>query len=270
MTDLIFATYDLDSGTAAGRPVAPVPAGGRLYIYMATDTGAISIWNGTAWVNVAVGSPGPVGPIGPPGPDPEEPFEPFFVTGPAGSAGAAGAAGAPSTVPGPMGLTIDPDDPLEAMIVPGPSGPQGSPGPVGFSGLDADDPQEPLMVPGPPGIAGPLGPLGPPGLDADDPADPPPIPGPAGQGFTSQGAWSASGTYNPFDVVTYGGSTWLVFSAVSVSSLSPDRDTSHFILWAAKGATGTPDFALIPPPFNPLPLELAAGLTLDLMLTGLY
>lgn len=241
MTDKIFATYDFDSGLAAARPATPAAAGGRLYVYSATDTGAISIWSGTAWVVVGSGTPGPAGPIGPPGLDSEDPFEPFFVTGPSGQVGAVGAPGAASTVPGPMGLTLDPDEPAEPMIVVGPAG-----------------------------ATGPIGLLGPPGLDADDPVESPPIPGPAGQGFTSQGAWISAGTYNPFDVVTYGGSTWLCYSAVAGSSTTPDRDTGHFILWAAKGSQGSTDFALIPPPFNPLPLELAADLTFDLMLTGLY
>lgn len=148
MTDKVFATYDLDSGLAADRPATPSVAGGRLYIYSATDTGAISIWNGTAWVSGGVG--------------------------------------------------------------------------------------------------------------------------PAGQGFTNQGAWSSSGTYNPFDVVTYAGSTWLCYAAVSGSAITPDRDTSHFTLWAAKGSPGSTDSALIPPPFNPLPLELPADLRFSLALTGLY
>lgn len=269
MTDLIFATYDLHSGLAAGRPAAPAPAGGRLYVYQATDTGDISIWNGAAWV-VAGGAVGPAGPVGPMGfaLDPDDPIEAMIVPGSAGPQGAA------STVPGPAGATgfpgQDADEPLEPLMIAGPQGASGPAGLLGPPGQDADDPAEPLMLPGSVGPLGPAGADGPPGFDADELAEPPPIPGPQGQGFTSQGAWSASGTYNPFDVVTYGGSTWLVFSAVSVSALTPDRDTSHFILWAAKGATGSPDFALIPPPFNPLPLELAADLTFNLMLTGLY
>jgi hypothetical protein len=299
VTDLIFATYDLNVGLAAARPAAPAPAGGRLYIYQATDTGDISIWNGAAWVVVG----GPVGPAGPVGPmgftlDPDDPIEAMIVPGAAGPQGAA------SVVPGPQGppglaLVVDAEEPLEPLMVPGPGGPQGPAGATGFPGLDADEPAEPLMISGPQGIAGTTGLLGPPGQDADEPvepimlpgpagpsgpsgadgppgfdadelAEPPPIPGPQGQGFTSQGAWSPTGTYNPFDVVTYGGSTWLCYSAVQSSAISPDRDTSHFALWAAKGAAGTPDPTLLPVPFSPLPLELASDLTFDLMLTGLY
>jgi hypothetical protein len=49
MTDKIFASYDFDSGTAAARPATPTVSDGRLYIYVATDTGTISIWDGAAW-----------------------------------------------------------------------------------------------------------------------------------------------------------------------------------------------------------------------------
>lgn len=49
VTDNVFSTYDLISDLAANRPATPVVANGRLSIFLATDTGDISIWNGTHW-----------------------------------------------------------------------------------------------------------------------------------------------------------------------------------------------------------------------------
>jgi hypothetical protein len=49
MTDKIFASYDLESNIAANRPVTPTVSDGRLYIFVATDTHIISIWDGTQW-----------------------------------------------------------------------------------------------------------------------------------------------------------------------------------------------------------------------------
>jgi hypothetical protein len=148
VTDLIFATYDLDTGLAAGRPAAPVPAGGRLYIYMATDTGAISIWNGAAWVAVAVGIAGAAGSAGQPGFDADDALEPLMIPGQPGLPGIAGAPGIPG-IPGIPGL--DADEPLEPLMFPGPVGLLGATGPVGPPGLDAEEPLEALIIPGPPG-----------------------------------------------------------------------------------------------------------------------
>lgn len=52
MTDNVFSTYDLYSDIAANRPANPAPANGRLAVFQATDTGLISIWNGSAWKNL--------------------------------------------------------------------------------------------------------------------------------------------------------------------------------------------------------------------------
>lgn len=46
-TDKVYATYDYYSDTAANRPATPT--GNRAVVYLATDTGTVSIWNGTAW-----------------------------------------------------------------------------------------------------------------------------------------------------------------------------------------------------------------------------
>jgi hypothetical protein len=52
MTDKIFASYDFDVGLAAARPATPTVSDGRLYVYLATDTGVTSIWKGSAWVSI--------------------------------------------------------------------------------------------------------------------------------------------------------------------------------------------------------------------------
>ena len=49
MTTTIITDY-LKAGTAAARPVTPTPPTGGLVVYIATDTGVISVWNGAAWV----------------------------------------------------------------------------------------------------------------------------------------------------------------------------------------------------------------------------
>jgi hypothetical protein len=46
----------LGAGLAAARPAAPAVAVGALSEYIATDTGAISVWNGTAWVTLGGGT----------------------------------------------------------------------------------------------------------------------------------------------------------------------------------------------------------------------
>src|SRR5258708_3264838 len=51
--DLIFASYDIHSDIAANRPAAPSTGGGHFYVFVATDTHAISIWDGTQWVSFA-------------------------------------------------------------------------------------------------------------------------------------------------------------------------------------------------------------------------
>lgn len=45
----------LGIGLASGRPTTPVLATGVAGYWYATDTGALSVWNGTAWVAVSTG-----------------------------------------------------------------------------------------------------------------------------------------------------------------------------------------------------------------------
>lgn len=52
MTQNIFSSYDVISDLAANRPATPTVANGRLCVFMATDTGDMSVWNAAAalWV----------------------------------------------------------------------------------------------------------------------------------------------------------------------------------------------------------------------------
>ncbi len=53
MTASTVITEYLGVGVAASRAVSPnVPTGGAAWYY-ATDTGVVSVWNGSAWVNVS-------------------------------------------------------------------------------------------------------------------------------------------------------------------------------------------------------------------------
>jgi hypothetical protein len=49
MTTTLITDY-LKAGTAAARPAAPTPPTGALVVYIATDTGVVSVWNGAAWI----------------------------------------------------------------------------------------------------------------------------------------------------------------------------------------------------------------------------
>lgn len=57
MTDQVFAAFDFDTGLAASRPATPTVSNGRLYVYAATDTHVVSIWDGAAWCSTGGGSP---------------------------------------------------------------------------------------------------------------------------------------------------------------------------------------------------------------------
>jgi len=133
-------------------------------------------------LEIALNGPaGPAGPAGPPG-----------SQGPAGPAGPTGATG-PQGTQGPAG-------PIGAT---GPQGAQGPAGPIGPQGLQgltgAQGPQGPI---GPNGPAGPAGPQGPPGIN-----------GSSGQGFNFRSAFNNNTSYNPYDVVTYNGASYIATTA---------------------------------------------------------
>ena len=147
---------------------------------------------------------GPTGPAGPAGPD-----------GPAGPSGAQGPAG-PTGSQGPQGSTgqtgaTGPQGPTGPI---GPLGPQGPIGPIG-----------PIGATGPQGLQGLLGPTGPQG-----PA------GTNGTGFNFTAAWNSGNNYNPNDVATYNGSTYVATAANQ--NQQPDQNPNSWSLMAQEGATG--------------------------------
>ena len=92
----------------------------------------------------------------------------------------------------------------------GPSGPQGDMGPSG--------PQGDMGPSGPQGDMGPSGPQG-----------------PDGQGFTFKGAWTDTTSYNPYDVVTDGGNTFLsIYPSTNVSV----SDGDYWTMLASRGDQG--------------------------------
>lgn len=102
------------------KPPAEVEAA----MYYDTAEKDIRYWNGSSWVSVENGQPGPRGPEGPEGPrGPQGLQGQQGVQGPKGDKGERGETGAtgPTGPKGPMGLT-------------GPAGPQGAQGPQGIQG----------------------------------------------------------------------------------------------------------------------------------------
>ena len=61
--------------------------------------------------------------------------------------------------------------------------------------------------------------------------------GGGGQGFTNRGNWSNLSTYNDYDVVAYSGSVWLAIG--TSTGVTPGTDLTKWLLWAAKGDTGS-------------------------------
>lgn len=89
------------------------------------------------------------------------------------------------------------------------SGPAGSPGERGEPGQPGEQGPQGIQgergepgQPGPPGIQGERGEPGQPGAQ-----------GPAGQGFNFRGQWDSSTLYVAYDVVNYGGASWVATSS---------------------------------------------------------
>jgi hypothetical protein len=166
------------------------------------------------------GTVGPQGPTGPAGPQgPAGPVGPTGPTGPAGPKGATGAVG-PAGPQGPTGPTgaagaQGPIGPTGATGAQGPIGPSGPAGPIG-----------PIGPAGPIGPTGPTGPIGPTGANGTN-----------GTGFNFTGPWSASAAYNPYDVATLAGSSYVATSAVPAGQATPDQNAA-WTLMAAAGAPG--------------------------------
>lgn len=81
--------------------------------------------------------------------------------------------------------------------------------------------------------------------------------GDAGQGYNDLGLWVQGGAYNPYDIVTYNGSSYNCTVAISPSNTPPSVDTEHFELFAKggdqgpKGDQGEQGIQGIPGPIGP-------------------
>jgi hypothetical protein len=170
---------------------------------------------------------GPTGPAGPQGP--QGPEGQTGATGPVGSQGQTGATG-PIGPQGPIGLTGQQGQ----TGTTGPIGPQGQQGQTGATG-----PIGPQGQQGQTGAAGPIGPQGPIGLTgAQGPAGTNGINGTNGTGFNFTGPFNSSTNYNPYDVVTYNGSTYDATVAIASGGQTPDNNP-QWSLMAQVGAAGT-------------------------------
>src|SRR5579864_9228209 len=120
----------------------------------------------------------------------------------------------------------------------GPQGPQGLTGATGATG--ATGPQGPIGLTGATGATGSQGPVGLTGAQgatgaagAQGPA------GANGTGFNFRNAFDPTATYAINDVVTYSGSTYLANVANGPNTLTPDANTSAWVVMAQQGATGS-------------------------------
>ena len=91
--------------------------------------------------------------------------------------------------------------------------------------------QGPQGPPGPEGPAGPQGDQGPAGTNG--------LNGTNGQGFTFRNAFNNGTSYNPYDVVTYSGSTYEASVAIPAGGGTPDQNP-NWSLWAQVGSQGQP------------------------------
>ena len=109
----------------------------------------------------------------------------------------------------------------------GPTGPQGPPGPQGPQGMTGS--QGPVGQAGPQGPMGLTGPQGTPGANGTN--------GTNGTGFNFTGSFAPATNYNPYDVVTYNGSTYDATVAIS-AGITPGTPNSGWALMAQAGAAG--------------------------------
>src|ERR1700730_17633252 len=132
-------------------------------------------------------------------PGPQGPMGPMGVQGLTGATGTTGVQG-PQGINGSTGAT-------------GPQGPKGDTGASGATGAT-----------GATGTAGAAGPQGPAGTN--------------GAGFNFRNAFDPTATYAVNDVVTYGGSTYEANASNGPSALTPDTNTSAWVVMAGAGRAG--------------------------------
>jgi hypothetical protein len=160
---------------------------------------------------------GPAGPTGPQGP--QGPEGQTGATGPVGPQGPQGNTGPQ----GPIGLT-------------GPQGTTGAQGPQGLTGATGSiGPQGPQGQTGATGQIGPQGPIGLTGAQGQ--AGTNGTNGANGTGFNFTGPFNLSTNYNPYDVVTYNGSTYDATTAIA-SGGQPPNNNPQWSLMAQVGAAG--------------------------------
>jgi hypothetical protein len=189
------------------------------------------------WTVMAVaGAVGPKGDTGDTGP--QGLMGLIGPTGAAGQQGPQGIQGQPGQT-GPIGATgpAGPKGDTGATGATGLTGATGAQGPTGLTG--ATGPQGPQGIQGTAGSAGAIGATG-----AVGPQGPTGATGPAGQngtGFNFRSAWANNNLYQPNDVATYDGSSYVALNQVQEQSNSqtPDADTTNWKVMAAAGATGT-------------------------------
>ncbi|MGC2450334.1 MAG: hypothetical protein WA477_21975, partial [Candidatus Sulfotelmatobacter sp.] len=126
----------------------------------------------------------------------------------------------------------------------GPQGPQGLTGATGATGAKgATGAQGPIGLTGPTGATGATGLQGSIGLTgaqgATGAAGPQGSAGANGTGFNFRNAFDPAATYSINDVVTYGGSTYLANVANGPNTLTPDANTSSWVVLAQQGAIGS-------------------------------
>lgn len=137
------------------------------------------------------------------------------ATGPQGNTGLKGDTG----LQGPQGLKGDKGD----QGIPGTAAAKGDPGISAYqvavqNGFSGSEPTWISSLRGEQGIQGPQG-----------------LTGPKGDGFKYRGVWGSQFTYEPNDVVTYQGATYI---NKSLTSNAPPVEGSTWGTWSAKGDTG--------------------------------
>ena len=155
-----------------------------------------------------------------------------------------------------------PNQTLNLVLPKGDQGPQGNPGPKGDQGstgpantlsigsvVKGDNASASITGEAPNQTLNLVLPKGDQGAKGDK--------GDAGQGYNDLGLWVQGGAYNPYDIVTYNGSSYNCTVASSPSNTPPSVDTEHFELFAKggdqgpKGDQGEQGIQGIPGPIGP-------------------
>jgi len=157
-----------------------------------------------------------------------EPELEIVLSGPAGAQGPQG----PQGIQGIQG-------PAGTAGATGPVGPAGATGSTGATG--ATGPIGPMGLPGATGPQGPFGPIGPQGIQGAPGTNG--TNGTNGTGFNFKGAFGEGNAYQPYDVVTFGGSTYEATVAIGINGATPDQNAAWKVMAlagapGANGATG--------------------------------